>query len=85
MRTYIGPGNLVVTSYADELRHLPLHGRPTWLATVIAAAAITVLLGVALGIVAYIAWAGTQAWDAVLVAVVAAVWVMALRARRWER
>jgi len=48
MRTYIGPGNIVVTSYADELRHLPLRGRPTWWATAIASAAITVLLAVVL-------------------------------------
>jgi hypothetical protein len=82
MRTYIGPGNVVITSYADELMPLPLHGRPTWMATVIAAAAITVLLGVILGIVAYIAWAGTQAWDAVLAAVVLALWIMAKGARK---
>ena len=82
MKTYIGPGNIVVTSYADELRHLPLRGRPTWMATVIASAAITVLLAVVLGIIAYIAWAGMQAWDAVAVAAGLALWLMIQGARR---
>lgn len=82
MQLYMGPGRLVIASYADELRHLPLRGRPTWWATVVASAAITVMLGVVLGVIAYIAWAGAQAGDAVLVALVAAIWVLALRDRR---
>lgn len=82
MKTYIGPGNIVVTSYADELRRLPVRGRPTWLATVIASAAITVMMALVLGIIAYIAWAGMQAWDAVAVAAVLALWLMIQGARR---
>lgn len=82
MQLYMGPGRLVIASYADELRHLPLRGRPTWLATLIASAAITVMLGVIVGAIAYLEWAGAQAGDAVLVALVAAIWVLALRDRR---
>lgn len=82
MQLYIGPGRLVIASYADELRHLPLHGRPTWLATVIGAGVWLVVAFALLALIAYVAWAGDDALGLVVVLAIVALQMMRRGGRR---
>jgi hypothetical protein len=67
-----------ITTHTDELQHLPLRGRPTLLADLLAIGAILIIAVLLLGLIAYISYLGASMPGVAMVFVgMLALWLLA--------
>lgn len=67
-----------ITTHIDELRHLPLRGRPTLIADLIAVGTMIVIALSVLGLIAYISYLGAEMPGVAIVFVgMIALWLLA--------
>ena len=77
MKVHNHPG-YTLTTHVDELKHLPLHGRPTLLADLLAIGAILIIALLLLGLIAYISYLGASVPGVAMVFVgMIALWLLA--------